>query len=142
MANIHGKNASFRIQLSTCTAASPLTNDGNNTTLTESVNNPENTGFGDNSVQRAASGLNDAKLTYEGWAQDDSGSGNLVAFFAAKGVGIAASYGPAGSAAGAVQYSACWVIDDSEIRSPVAGLTVARATFSLASGSVTKGTWA
>lgn len=142
MANIHGKNCSIAL-VNTAGTSVNISGDGNNCLLTESVNNPEVTGFGDNSVQRAGSGLGDAKFQYEGWGGDDSASGNLAVF---TGSGINGyisllTFGPAGSATGAIKYTACMLVDSSEVRSPVAGLVTARATFSLASGSVTKGVY-
>ncbi len=140
MANIHGKNASITLVNAAGTTIN-VGGDGNNCLLTESVNNPESTGFGDNSVQRSGSGLGDAKFQYEGWAGDDSASGNLAVLTGSGVHGYISllTFGPAGSATGAVKYSACMLIDSGEVRSPVAGLVTARATFSLASGSVTKG---
>ena len=141
MANIHGKNTSVAL-VDAAGVSRNISGDGNNCTLSESVNNPENTGFGDNSVQRAGSGLNDAKFSYEGWANDAADTNlALLTGSGIKGYITLLTYGPAGSATGAVKYSACMLIDDGEVRTSPEGLAVARASFSLASGSVTKGTY-
>ncbi len=145
MSEIHGKNTFFAI-MDSAAASRNISGDGNSVTMSESVNNPENTGFGDSNVQRAGSGLNDAKFTYEGWANDTATTANMAVLAALKGLGTMIAYAPGGSLVGAaspVKYTACVLIDDVELRSPVESLVVCRASFSLMSGSVTKGTsWA
>ncbi len=139
MGNIHGKNAWITLTLATTTYN--ITGDGNNCTLTESENHPEITGYGDNDTQRSASSMGDCKFSYEGWAGDDSASGNLQMLSGSllKSLIFTLTFGPAGSGTGNVKYSACMIKDDGEVRAPVAGLVTARGSFSLASGSLSKG---
>ena len=140
MANIHGKNTSVYVEDSSA-ACQALSVDGNSITWTESDAHPEITGFGDAGVQRSSSSISDARLSYEGFASDTGTTGNLEVLNEIKGrVGLV-QWGPNGSSSGNVKYSACMVLDDAEIGAPVNGIVTARGTFSLASGSVTKGTW-
>ena len=145
MANIHGKQTFIAFEDSS-SASRNLSGDGNSVTMSESINNPENTGFGDNNVQRTGSGLNDAKFSYEGWANDTATTANMAVLAALKGLPTMICYAPNGSLVGAaspVKYTACVIVDDTELRAPVEGLVVCRASFSLMSGSVTKSTsWA
>lgn len=135
MARIHGKNTSFYLDDSTG-ASTSLTGDGNNTALNETVKNPEATAYGNNAVQRAASGIYDLKFTYEGWANDGEAN-NFRIFQGAKGLIRRFIWGPAGSGASAIKYSACVLIDDVEIKSPLEGLVTCKAYFSNGSGSLT-----
>ncbi len=145
MSNIHGHNSFIAFEDNN-SASRALSADGNNVTLTESENHPEVTGYGDNDVQRSASSLGDCKLSLEAWAEDTATTGNMAVLKALKGLGTMVSFAPGGSCTGAgaaspVKYTACMVVDDVELRSPIAGIVTCRASLSLRSGSLSKGTW-
>lgn len=139
MALIHGKNGFVSITLATTTYN--ITGDGNNCSLTDSENHPESTAYGTNNVSRSPSSLGDNKFTYEGWASTDAASGTLEVLSGSllKGNMVTITFGPGGSGTGAIKYSACMVRDDGEVTAPVDNLVKARASFSLGSGSLTKG---
>ena len=134
MSNVHGKNTYFQFEDSSA-ASRNLSADGNRVSMTESVNNPDITGFGDNSMQRAGSGLNDAKVQYEGW-YNDGNAANVDVFRNMRGKIGLMRWGPSGSATGASMYAASMILDDVQIDSPLQNLVTIRASFSLASGSM------
>mgnify|MGYP001560787129 CR=1 FL=1 len=143
MSNIHGKNCFIAVEDST-SASRNLSGDGNSVTLTESVANPEITGFSDGNVQRAGSGLTDSRFSIEGWSNDAANT-NLAVLSALKNACTMICFAPNGSGATAspVKYTACVILDDYEINAPVAGISTYRVTFSQSSGSLTKSTsWA
>ncbi len=139
MANIHGKNGYLLVEDSGGTQRN-WSADGNNMTLTESIENPTITGYGDVAVQRAGSGLQDVKLTYEGY-WNDAAATNACSLSLTRGrIGLI-SIGPNGSVAGQVKYTACMILDDYEVGIPVAGIVTVRASWSLASGCMDKTTF-
>ncbi len=142
MSNIHAKNC-FVALLNAAGASKMIYSDGNNVTFTETIENPTITAFGDVAVQRSGSGLQDAKFTYEGWANDESASGNLAMFAALKGIQTSIVVAPNGSGAGSscpVKYAASVILDDYEIGMPVAGIVTVRASFSIMNSVVEKST--
>lgn len=138
MANnpIHGKNVYFTLEDSTGASAN-FSGDGNQSEISETVKNPESTAYGNNSVQRAGSGLNDMKMTFSGWASKSAGSGNMVFFTLMKGQQRVMVWGPNGSSSSNIKYTACVLVDDWAVSAPVDNLVTAKGSFSLASGSLT-----
>ncbi len=139
MAQIHGHNAFFALY-DAAGASQNLSGNGNDITITETVANLENTGFGANSIQRSSSGLYDFKLSFKAWADDASGNGNMRVFTALKSVGTTFCMAPGGSGtatASPIKYTGCIVVDDSAVSTPVAGLVTVTATMSERAGSLT-----
>lgn len=139
MSRIHGKNAFISIEDSTAASRS-IQADSNTWDIDETVANPEMTAFNDNNVVRAGSGINDAKFNIAGWTNDAANS-NIAILNGIKGrIGVL-RIGPAGSAASAVQYAASVVMDSYKISSKNDSIVTFQASFSLASGSLTKTTF-
>ena len=140
MAQIHGHNAFFAVMDSAGASQNMSSTNGNDITLSETVKNLENTGFGAISIQRAASGLFDFKLTAKFWADDASGVGNMRVFGALKGTATTFCFAPGGSLTGStspMKYTACALVDDVAYNSPVGGLVTVTVTMSERAGSLT-----
>lgn len=142
MPRIHGHDAFFALTDATG-ACQTIHSDGNEIVLTYNQDNPEQTAFGMNNISRAASGLGDARMTYAGWAQHAANSNLLLlAGSALRGKITLITFGPGGSTSGCPKYTACMLIEDSEVSTPVKGIVTIRASFSLGSGSVSDGVFA
>lgn len=139
MARLHGKNAFIALEDSTAASRS-IQADSNTWDIDESVANPEMTAFNDNNVVRSGSGINDAKFSIAGWTNDAANS-NLAILNGIKGKIGVLTIGPGGSATSAVKYSASVVMDDYKISGKNDSIVTFQATFSLASGSLTKTTF-
>lgn len=137
---IHGRNGFFNLDDSTG-ACQNLSGDGNKTDLVVTFKNHETTSYGDPAIQRiAGSAFQDCKLTFDAWA-NQSANQNLAVLAGLIGGSTMFRWGPAGSGTGQVKYSACVLLDDFSIGAPVDGIITVKGSMSLASGSLTKGTW-
>lgn len=138
MANVHGRNSLITVHDSAGTQRD-LSGDSNSTTFTWSRDNPDTTTYSDDSIQRIA-GLRDATLNFAGiWS---SGTGNvdavLAAIMAASGNTLV-RYAPA-NVAGCPLFSACYLLQNYEVNSPVSGVVAFTGAFQLSSGSVSAST--
>lgn len=132
----HGRAAEFHIEDSGGTIRDVST-DLNDITIDITVNNPEDTAFGDTFITRSASGLRDYSMSVSGWYDDTASTGIetvLQGILAEIGV---FKYLPGGSVTGNRIYSGCVVLDSYGVTSPVDGMITLTAAFSGAAGSLT-----
>lgn len=132
MGQIHGKNALFYFEDATG-ASADLSADGNNIILSESVINPEVSIFADEYIARSASGISDAKISYEGWANNATGL-NLDIFNQMRKRQGLVRFAPQGISG--INYCASMRMASAETRIVVNSIVAARASFELSSGSM------
>ncbi len=129
--NIHGKNALFYFEDATG-ASADLSGDGNNIILFETVVNPEVTAFADKNVQRSACGISNTKISYEGWANNETGLNLDIFNQMLKRQGFV-QFMPNGK--WGIIYSASMRMTEAETRAMANNIVTARALFELSSGS-------
>ncbi len=136
MAKVIARNASIGIDDSTSTCRA-LTALFSNITLTLSAETPEATGFGETSKQRLQDGMKDGELKLDAFF-DSAASKTDEVFAGILGASTRWSFGPSGSSASNVCYTACAILSTYDIKMAPNDAATVSATFVGRSGSVSR----
>ena len=133
-----GQNGFVTVEVSS--VAKNVSGDANSSSLGQSAEAPENTGYQSGTRTRLA-GLKDWTFEFSGFFNDTSGTGVTSVLDAILATQTLVTWGPAGSASGFVKYTGCGVVTDYSAESPVDGVVTASFTIVASAGSLTKGTF-
>ena len=137
MAKVAARNASIGIDDSTgaCRAMSSFINSA---TLTYSAEAPEVTAFGSQNRERQQDGIKDIEFSFDAFFGTAAGETDAV-LSAILGASTRFVFGPTGSAAGAIHYSACAILTSYEMNFTTEDAGQCSGTFMVRSGSLTRG---
>jgi len=139
MSKIVARNAALGIHDST-TACRSFTGSANSVTITYSAEAPETTAFGDDLRQRLQDGIKDWELTFDAFFGTGASEVDET-LYGILGASTHVSFGPSGSATGAIWYSACAVLTNYEMTFGIADAATVSGTLVARSGSLTRSTW-
>jgi len=141
MAKIVARNASLGIHDSTAAATCrAFSASANSITLTYSAEAPEVTAFGDGLRQRLQDGIKDWELTFDAFFATGANEVDAT-LYSLVGASTYFSFGPNGSATGAILYGACAILTNYEMTFGVADAATVSGTLVSRSGSLSRGTW-
>lgn len=140
MAKIVARNASLGIDDSSA-ACRAFSASANSVTLTYSAEAPEVTAFGDTLRQRLQDGIKDWELTFDAFFATGADEVDAV-LYGIVGGSTHFSFGPNGSAASTIRYSASAILTNYEMTFGVADAATVSGTLTARSGSLTRTTWA
>ena len=137
---IHGRHTSIYLE-DTTGASFSMTGDFNSATFTPSVDAPEITSFGDNTMQNLEGGLLNWEFSADGFLKSPDSSACKCTEIINAGGATVLQYGVGGSTSGCPKVTACAILTEHPYETEVNGA----ATFSISliprSGSATHGAW-
>lgn len=139
MSKVVGRNGSLYLDVqSVCRAMSAQVS---TITLAQSSEAPETTSFGQKTRERLPDGLLDWELSFDSFFS--SGASEVDETLSAiLGGSTMFQFGPTGSAASSIKYSACGILTKYDMKFGVADAATVTGTVVSRSGSLSRGAWA
>lgn len=139
MAKVAARNASIGIDDSTGTCQ-PMSSFINNCTLTYSAEAPEVTAFGSANRERQQDGIRDIEFTFDAFFGTGANETDAV-LSSILGASTRYIFGPNGSTAGLIHYSACAILTSYEMNFTTEDAGQCSGTFTTRSGSLSRSTF-
>lgn len=139
MSRITARNASLYLENSS-NACQSMSGFLNTITFNRSAEAPDVTGFGDDNRQRLSNGIKDWELSFNAFFA--TGANEIDAVLSGiLGGSTLMKFGPSGSTATCIMYTACAVLTEYSSDFSVEGAATISGTLMARSGSITRTTW-